>query len=88
MPLSGGPVARLAECVYGFAVGSKGVYYYACRSDRFAWTMTQIEPLDLRLIERTTRDDHLIGSLVGVADRFYGPIVSPDGAGFRTPGRQ
>ena len=82
MPLSGGPVARLAECVYGFAVGSKGVYYYACRSDRFAWTMTQIEPLDLRLIERTTRDDHLIGSLVGVADRFYGPIVSPDGAEF------
>jgi len=81
-PLSGGTPVQLLECVYGFSVGSNGVYYYACRSDRFAWTMTQSEPLDIHVIDPVTRRDRLIGSLAGVADRFYGPIVSPDGTGF------
>ena len=81
-PLSGGTPVQLLECVYGFSVGSNGIYYYACRSDRFAWTMTQSEPLDIHVIDPATRRDRLIGSLAGVADRFYGPIVSPDGTGF------
>jgi len=82
VPLDGGTPAQLVECMYGFSVGSKGIYYYACRSDRFAWTMTQSEPLDLHVLDAATRRDRQIGSLVGVADRFWGPVVSPDGAHF------
>jgi hypothetical protein len=44
--------------------------------------MTQSDPLELRLIDPATGQDRLIGSLVGVADRFWGPGVSPDGTAF------
>jgi Tol biopolymer transport system component len=78
----GGATGTLRDCVYGFSVGSKGVYYYPCRPDRFAWTMTQSDPLELRVIDPATGQDRLIGSLTGVADRFWGPVVSPRGAEF------
>ena len=41
VPLAGGRDTQLRDCVYGFSVGSRGVYYYPCRPDAFAWTMTQ-----------------------------------------------
>ena len=66
----------------GSPVGSKGVYYYPCRPDRFAWTMTQSDPLELRVIDPATGQDRLVGSLTGVAERAWGPRVSPDGAEF------
>jgi Tol biopolymer transport system component len=82
LSLTGGSGGRLRECVYGFSVGSKGVYYYPCRPDRFAWTMTQSDPLELRVIDPATGQDRLVGSVTGVADRFWGPVVSPHGAEF------
>ena len=82
LPLTGGSSATLRDCVYGFSVGSKGVYYYPCRPDPFAWTMTQSDPLELRVIAPATGQDRLVGSLIGVADRFWGPVVSPDGTEF------
>jgi hypothetical protein len=41
--------------------------------------MTMFEPLDLRAIDPVTGLDRLLGSVGGVADRFWGPSVSPDG---------
>lgn len=79
LPLAGGSIGQLRECVYGFSVGSQGVFYYPCRRERFAWSLTQVDPLELRLIDPATGHDRLIGTLVGVADRFWGPNASPDG---------
>jgi RNA polymerase sigma factor (TIGR02999 family) len=42
----------------------------------------QADPLEVRLIDPATGQDRLLGSLVGVADRFVGPAVSSDGADF------
>jgi hypothetical protein len=39
--------------------------------------MTQADPLELR--DPATGQDRLIGRLVGVADRYWGPSASPDG---------
>ncbi len=80
LPLAGGPAEQLRECVYGFSVGPTGVLYYPCRPDAFAWSLTQVDPLELRLIDPTTDHDRLIGTLVGVSDRFWGPNASPDGS--------
>jgi Tol biopolymer transport system component len=79
MPLGGGATRQLVKCMYGFSVGSKDVFYYPCRTETFAWTMTMFEPLDLRAIDPVTGFDRLLGSVGGVADRFWGPSVSPDG---------
>ena len=40
MPLAGGSTRQLVECMYGFSVGSKDVFYYPCRADVSEWTMT------------------------------------------------
>jgi Tol biopolymer transport system component len=79
VPIRGGASAQLRECVYGFSVGRTGVLYYPCRRDAFAWSLTQVDPLELRLMDPATGRDRLIGTLTGVADRFWGPNPSPDG---------
>jgi len=84
VPIAGGASRQLVPCVYGFSVGSAGIYYYPCRSSAAALPLSRFKTSDLRLIEWTTRRDRLIRTLDGIAygDLFWGPQVSPDGTTF------
>ena len=56
-----------------------GIYDYACDAGGRTAFLTHLKPLNLRLIDPTTRQDRLLGRLDGVADRFWSPNASPDG---------
>jgi eukaryotic-like serine/threonine-protein kinase len=83
-PLSSRSPRQLVPCAYGFSVGTKGVYYYPCRSEGLPVALGRQKPIEIRLIDPATGRDREVGTLTDVlyADVLYGPSVSPDGSTF------
>lgn len=72
MPLAGGKVTQLVECVskMKFAASPRGIYYVACDAGS--------DPR-VRVLEPRTGRDRVLGRLDKVAPDFPGFTVSPDG---------
>ena len=81
VPLAGGSSRQLVACVYGFSVGSEGVYYYPCRPNGAPVPLAVDRSLDVRLIDPGTGHDQLIATLpdVDYGGMFFGPRFAPDG---------
>ena len=81
VPLAGGSSRQLVTCVYGFSVGSEGVYYYPCRPNGAPVPLAVDRSLDVRLIDPGTGHDQLIATLpdVDYGGMFFGPRFAPDG---------
>jgi Tol biopolymer transport system component/tRNA A-37 threonylcarbamoyl transferase component Bud32 len=81
VPIAGGTPRQLVECLYGFSVGSAGIYYYPCRPSPASLPLSRFRTSEVRFIEWETGRDRVIRTLDGIdyGELFWGPRVSPDG---------
>lgn len=79
VPLRGGSLGQLAECVYGFSLLANEVFYYPCRAAA-ALSLQRFSTADVRRLDLETGQDELFRTLegIGFGELFWGPTLAPD----------